>query len=170
TTQDRLREARRLFGRAVGQATERLLLSYPRADPRSGRERMPSLFFAAAASALEGRPLASTELPGLVVEDEPRDVDDALDAGGRARRRMLPDPKAAADAIGAGSMFFRQSRWAVQGRLANRLTPYDGFLGSLDDETRRRLDPVASSISASRLATFSRCGFQYLLQYVLRVP
>ncbi len=170
TTQDRLREARRLFARAVGQARERLLLSYPRADPRSGRERMPSLFFAAAASALEGRPLSSTELQGLVVEDEPRDVDDALDAGERDRRRMLQDPKAAADAIGAGSMFFRQSRWAVQGRLANRLTPYDGFLGSLDDDVRRRLDPVASSISASRLATFSRCGFQYLLQYVLRIP
>ncbi|MGH3114193.1 MAG: hypothetical protein ACRDOP_12090, partial [Gaiellaceae bacterium] len=29
TTQDRLREARRLFSRAIGQATERLFLSYP---------------------------------------------------------------------------------------------------------------------------------------------
>jgi ATP-dependent helicase/nuclease subunit B len=170
TTQDRLREARRLFSRALGQATDRLILSYPRADPRSGRERMPSLFFASAASALEGKPLSSTELQGLVTEDEPRDVDDAIDAGERDRRRMLQEPRAAADAIAAGSLFFRQSRWAVQGRLANRLTAYDGFLGSLDEETRRRLDPVASAISASRLATFSRCGFQYLLQYVLRLP
>ena len=50
TTQDRLLQARRLFQRAVAQATERLILSYPRADPRSGRERLPSLFFVAAAS------------------------------------------------------------------------------------------------------------------------
>ena len=170
TTQDKLREARRLFSRALGQATERLILSYPRADPRSGRVRMPSLFFASAASALEGRPLSGTELHSLIVEDEPRDVDDALDAGERDRRRMLQDPKAAANAIASGSIFFRQSRWAVQDRLSNRLTAYDGFLGALNEEARRRLDPVASSISASRLATFSRCGFQYLLQYVLRIP
>jgi ATP-dependent helicase/nuclease subunit B len=170
TTQDKLVEARRLFSRALGQATERLFLSYPRADPRSGRARAPSLFLAAAASALEGRPLSGTELHALVVEDEPRDVDDALDAGERDRRRMLQDPKAAANAIASGSIFFRQSRWAVEGRVSSHLTAYDGFVGALDEETRRRLDPVASSISASRLATFSRCGFQYLLQYVLRIP
>ncbi len=172
TTQDRLREARRLFARALSQATERLILSYPRADPRSGRERVPSLFFVAAASALQGRPLSSTELQRLVVEDEPRDIDDALDASERDRRRMLQDGRAAADAIATGSVFFRQSRWAVQGRLGHRLSAYDGFLGTLDEEMRRRLDPVSptSAISASRLATFSRCGFQYLLQYVLRLP
>ena len=170
TTQDKLVEARRVFSRALGQATERLVLSYPRADPRSGRVRVPSLFFAAAASALEGRPLSGTELQALVVEDEPRDGDDALDAGERDRRRMLQDPKAAVNAIATGSAFFRQSRTAVQERVSSRLTAYDGFVGSLDDAARRRLDPVASSISASRLATFSRCGFQYLLQYVLRIP
>ena len=170
TTQDRLRKERRLFSRALGQAKERLFLSYPRADPRSGRERMPSLFFASAGSALVGRPLSSIELQELVVEDEPRDVDDALDAGERDRRRILQDPKAAADAIAAGSTFFRQSRWAVEGRLSKRLTAYDGYLGPLDEEVRKRLDPVVSSISASRLATFSRCGFQYLLQHVLRLP
>ncbi|HSD29961.1 MAG TPA: hypothetical protein VLL75_21850, partial [Vicinamibacteria bacterium] len=37
TTQDRLLEARRLFHRALSQATERLVLSYPRADARTGR-------------------------------------------------------------------------------------------------------------------------------------
>jgi RecB family exonuclease len=170
TTQDNLVEARRVFSRALGQATELLILSYPRADPRSGRVRVPSLFFAAAASALEGRPLSGSELQSIVVEDEPRDVDDALDAGERDRRRMLQDPKAAANTIATGSLFFRQSRWAVQDRFSSRLTAYDGLVGSLGEEARRRLDPVASSISASRLATFSRCGFQYLLQYVLRIP
>jgi RecB family exonuclease len=172
TTQDRLREARRLFARAVSQATERLILSYPRADPRSGRERLPSLFFVAVATALEGRPLASLALLSRVTEDEPKDVDDALDAGERDRRRMLQDPRAAADAIGAGSLFFRQSRFAVQSRIGNRLSAYDGLVSSLDEATRRRLDPVSATatISASRLATFSRCGFQYLLQYVLKLP
>src|SRR5206468_433095 len=98
TSQDRLLEARRDFHRATSQATERLVLSYPRADPRTGRERMPSLFFVAAASAREGRPVGAAEV-------------------------------------------------------------------------RRKLDPVTADrpISASRLATFSRCGFLYLMQYVLRL-
>ena len=55
TAQDRLLAERRAFQRAIGQATERLILSYPRADARTGRERMPSLFFVAAAAAREGR-------------------------------------------------------------------------------------------------------------------
>src|SRR5688500_14727544 len=62
TSQDRLLEARRAFHRALSQATEQLILSYPRADPRTGRERMPSLFFVAAAATLEGRPLAAAQL------------------------------------------------------------------------------------------------------------
>src|SRR5258707_346973 len=37
TAQDRLLAERRAFQRAIGQATERLILSYPRADARPGR-------------------------------------------------------------------------------------------------------------------------------------
>src|SRR6185503_21266107 len=83
TTQDRLLEARRLFHRAVGQATERLVLSFPRADARSGRERLPSLFFVAAASALEGRTLGTAELLRAVEEDaaDTLALEHALDRG-----------------------------------------------------------------------------------------
>ena len=45
--------------------------AYPRADARTGRERLPSLFFAAAASTLAGRPLAGADLAGVVTEDDP---------------------------------------------------------------------------------------------------
>jgi RecB family exonuclease len=171
--QDRLWEARRLFHRAVSQATERLVLSYPRADARTGRERLPSLFFAAAASALAGRPLAGAELERLVVED---DLDrlalaDAVDAGERDRVRLRRD-EAAATAIAAGSVFFRQSRLASQARWSGRLTRYDGLVaGEGDEDLRARLDPLDARfpVSASRLATYARCGFLYLLQNVLRL-
>jgi len=171
TTQDRLLEARRLFQRAVGQARERLILTYPRADPRSGRERLPSLFFVAAASARAGRALSGSELEGLVREDVPDSLDAALDPGERDRLRVREGGQPAAEAIATGSIFFRQSRWAVRGRWSNRLTIYDGLLADLPEEARRKLDPLSASgpISASRLATFSRCGFMYLLQYVLRL-
>jgi len=173
TTQDRLLEARRLFHRAVSQATERLYLSYPRADARTGRERLPSLFFAAAASTLAGRPLVGAELERLVVEDDldRLPLEDAVDAGERDRIRLRRD-EAAATAIAAGSPFFRQSRLASQARWSGRLTRYDGLVGGEDDEAlRARLDPLDARypVSASRLATYARCGFLYLLQNVLRL-
>ncbi|HEX9189526.1 MAG TPA: PD-(D/E)XK nuclease family protein, partial [Vicinamibacteria bacterium] len=173
TTQDRLFEARRLFHRAVSQATERLYLSYPRADARTGRERLPSLFFAAAASTLAGKPLAGAELEALVVEDDldRLPLEDAVDAGERDRLRLRRD-EAAATAVAGGSPFFRQSRLASQARWSGRLTRYDGLVvGEGDEALSARLDPRESGfpISASRLATYARCGFLHLLQNVLRL-
>jgi ATP-dependent helicase/nuclease subunit B len=173
TTQDRVLEHRRLFARAVSQASERLILSYPRADPRSGRERMPSLFFIAAASALSGRPLRAQELEALVVEDELEKLsaDEGLDRGERDRIRVRHGGRDAAEAIAAGSSFFRHSRAAADARWSNKFTHYDGLIDELPRELQARLDPLTftGAISASRLATFSRCGFQYMLQHVLRL-
>lgn len=172
TSQDRLLEARRDFHRAVSQASERLILSYPRADPRSGRERLPSLFLAAAAATLAGRPLAGAELDARIAEDAFAElaIDDALDAGERDRMRLLREPAALA-AISAGSVFLRQSRRATRARWSERLTAWDGLLDELDPHLREPLDPLrpGASLSASRLATYSRCGFLYLLQNLLRL-
>jgi RecB family exonuclease len=173
TTQDRLREARRMFHRATSQATEQLMLSYPRADPRTGRERLPSLFFVAAASTLAGRPVTAALLETMVHEDEidALPLPDALDRAERDRMRVRAGGHEAATAIAAGSAFFKQSRLASEARWSTRLTRYDGLVADLPLELARKLDPVTAPrpISASQLATFSRCGFQYLLQYVLRL-
>jgi ATP-dependent helicase/nuclease subunit B len=182
TTQDRVIEARHLFHRAASQATERLILSYPRADSRTGRERMPSLFFVAAASALAGRPVAASDLARVVVEDDPMALgpEEALDASERDRGRVRSSGDEAARQIAAGSRFFRQSRLASKARLSSDFTPYDGLVawaprdGVASDEAalvRARLDPTVAqaTVSASRLATYARCGFQYLLQHVLRL-
>jgi RecB family exonuclease len=172
TTQDRLVEARRLFHRAVSQASERLILSYPRADARSGRERLPSLFFAAVAATLAGRPVAGAELDRMVVEDDPLELplEDAVDAGERDRFRVRRDD-AAATAIAAGSPFFQKSRLASQARWSGRLTRYDGLVLDEDGGLGPQLDPLQARhpVSASRLALYARCGFQYLLQNVLRL-
>jgi len=180
TTQDRLLEARRMFHRALGQATERLILSYPRADPRTGRERLPSLFFVAAVSALEGRPVGAADLDALVGEDDldALPLEAALDASERDRIRVRRGGETAADTIAAGSLFFRGARQALRARWSNRFTAYDGLVAYPGEhreaarfaaEIRPRLDPVSSEwpLSASRLATFAQCGFRYLLQYVI---
>jgi RecB family exonuclease len=173
TTQDRLLEARRLFHRALSQATEKLVLSYPRADARTGRERLPSLFFAAAASTLAGRPLAGTDLDRLVVEDDPAalPLEETLDASERDRARVREGGREAAEAIAAGSSFFKQSRLASQARWSPRLTRYDGLLSDLPDDVAASIDPLrrTRAMSASRLAVYARCGFQYLLEHVLHL-
>jgi ATP-dependent helicase/nuclease subunit B len=182
TAQDRLLAERRAFQRAIGQATERLVLSYPRADARTGRERMPSLFFVAAAAAREGRSLGVADLDALVVEDASGEapLDLALDRSERDRRRVRAGGPDAALAIAAGSAFFRQSHLSARARWSSHLTAYDGLVafaprdGVTQEraaEIARKLDPVTAAwpISASRLAVFARCGFQYLLECVLRL-
>jgi RecB family exonuclease len=173
TTQDRLLETRRLFHRAVSQATERLVLSYPRADARTGRERLPSLFFVAAASTLAGRPLAGADLERMLVEDDPAalPLEATLDAGERDRARVRAEDRNAAETIAAGSSFFKQSRLAAQARWSGRLTRYDGLLSELPDDVAERIDPLrrTRAMSASRLAVYARCGFQYLLEHVLHL-
>jgi ATP-dependent helicase/DNAse subunit B len=170
--QDRLRESRRLFHRALTQATETLVLSYPRADPRTGRERLPSLFFAAAAQALHGRPLDAAELGRLVNEDAEADLDLdlAADASERDRARVRRGDREAVRAIAAGSSFFRGARLAAEARWSGRLTAYDGFVAPLPAELLARLDPASTgTVSASRLADYTKCGFLYLLRHVLRL-
>jgi RecB family exonuclease len=174
TTQDRLLEERRSFHRALSQATERLIVSYPRADPRTGRERMPSLFFVATASAREGRTLGVADLEALVAEDDLGllSADDTLDRSERDRVRVRTGNEDAVAAIASSCLPFRQSRRAAERRWRRgQLTEYDGLIGELPDELKSRLDPVTAGwpISASRLATFSRCGFMYLLQCVLHL-
>ena len=173
TTQDRLLEARRAFHGAISQATEKLILSYPRADPRTGRERLPSLFLVAAASALLGKPAAAADLERMVVEDDPSTspLELCLDPSERDRKRVLEGGEEAAQAVAAGSAFFRQSRIVSRARWSARFSEYDGFLGEMPKELKARLDPLRgeATTSASRLGTFARCGFQYLLQHVLRL-
>jgi ATP-dependent helicase/nuclease subunit B len=172
TSQDRLLEARRLFHRALSQATEHLLLSYPRAEARSGRERLPSLFFVSAASALEGRPLDMAGLGGLLVEDDLRalEADDAVDVTERDRGRMWRTPGDAAVAIASGNPFVKGSLLAAEARSSGRVTPFDGLV-ELPGRLGESLDPIAAgrTVSASRLRVFADCGFQYLLKHVLRL-
>jgi ATP-dependent helicase/nuclease subunit B len=134
---------------------------------------LPSLFFAAAASALAGQPLDGAQLEAMVTEDDPAafPLEGALDAGERDRARVRTEGKAAAEAIAGGSVFFKQSRLAAQARWSGRLTRYDGLVSDVPEDVARRLDPLSARhpLSASRLATYARCGFQYLLQHVLHL-
>ncbi|MCU0242238.1 MAG: exodeoxyribonuclease V subunit gamma [Vicinamibacteria bacterium] len=172
TVQDRLDQARREFAQAIAQASERLILSYARTDARSGRARLPSFFFTAAAAAWTGRPLDRTEL-ALLVEEERTDqlsLDDALDSGERDQWRMERGGPGAAAAIAAAHPLFEQGRRAHLARLSRSFTTHDGQI-VLPADLRGRIDPSASDrpLSASRLSVYLRCGYKYLLQHILRL-
>lgn len=171
TVAHRLRGLRRAFHAAVTQATERLVLSYPRADPRTGKERLPSLFYVAALSAALGRPAGGADLEARVAEDDPTTLppQQALDSGERDLWRMRQGGETAADQIAAGSPSFRLSRLASVARFQSSLTAWDGRLDPLTPAIQERIDPALRVLSASRLHDYAGCGFQYLLKHVLKL-
>lgn len=181
TTETRARRARRSFARIFAMAEERIVLTYPRADEQTGRERLPSLFLLSAAEAIHGRPIGGADFARLVVEeDESRASaapDLALDLGSRDLAAFEVHGPPVLPKLEADRVFLRSARDLARARASRRLTAWDGFVGlhprdgvSLSG-LREKLDPIAlkAPVSASRLGVFGECGFRYFLQYVLRV-
>src|SRR5207249_4398449 len=74
------------FVESCGAANERLVLSYPRVDGQSGRERVPSSFLLRAARAVTGARVSADELARLASAGEtslgrpyPKTPDTAID-------------------------------------------------------------------------------------------
>jgi RecB family exonuclease len=173
TTDTRVAQVRRMFARTLRQAEERLVLSYPRADEQTGRERLPSLFLMAALQAFKGVTVNADDLHRIVTEDEDghTDTDLSIDLGERDTEVVARHGLAAVSWLEAERPFLRAAHELSRGRGARRLSPYDGLVGREDADSDPRLDPVKSgqAISASRIAAFSECGFRYFLRYVLKL-
>ena len=86
TTLDDQEQERIEFVEACAAARERLVLSYPRVDGQSGRERVPSSFLLRAARAAAGARVSAVELARLAATGEtslgrpyPKNADRAVD-------------------------------------------------------------------------------------------
>lgn len=173
TTKTRVAQVRRMFARTLGQAEQSLVLSYPRADEQTGRERLPSLFLMAALQAATGTAVTAQDLHRVVTEDEDgrTDLDLSLDLGERDTQVVARHGLQALSWLGADRPFLRAAHELSRGRGARRLSPFDGLVGREGEDTHPRLDPIKSGqpISASRIAAFGECGFRYFLRYVLRL-
>jgi len=173
TTDTRVAQVRRMFARMLSQAEERLVLSYPRADEQTGRERLPSLFLMAALQAFKGATVSADDLHRVVTEDEDghADMDLSLDLGERDTEVVARHGLQAIPWLEAERPFLRAAHDLSRGRGAKRLSPWDGLVGREGEDSDPRLDPVkgGQAISASRIAAFGECGFRYFLRYVLRV-
>ncbi len=173
TTGTRVAQVRRMFTRTLGQAERTLVLSYPRADEQTGRERLPSLFLMAALQAAKGIAVTAEDLQAILTEDEDgrTDLDLSLDLGERDSQVVARYGLPAVWWLEADRPFLRAAHELSRGRAARRVSPFDGLVGREGEDSHPRLDPIKSGqvISASRLATFGECGFRYFLRYVLRL-
>jgi RecB family exonuclease len=173
TTESRAAQVRRMFSRSLSQAEETLILSYPRADEQTGRERLPSLFLMAALQAAQGRAVTASDLHRVALDDEDSraDLGESLDLGERDSDIVTRYGVPAIRWLEAERPFLRSAHELSRGRAAKRLSPFDGLVCAEGEDTHPKLDPIRSgqSISASRIAAFGECGFRYFLRYVLRL-
>jgi RecB family exonuclease len=177
----RLDEERLLFRLAVGAATERLILTFPRLEMVTARERLPSSFLLAVVEAMTGERSdfgalekfhALVRIPLSRIASE--DPADALDAVEFDLSRALGDIRTGrtasimhmreASPTLARALRLEAERW---GRPV--FTCYDGFL--CHAAARRMLKEcytiINKEVSPTRLETFATCPYQYLLGSIM---
>jgi len=171
-------EERRDYLAALAAAPARSL-SYPRADPRAQRKRLPARWLLESASRLVGEPVGVDELtrlaaaewlhvvpsfeagvraPGEAGSLTERDVR-SLRAWQESRRGLERHPLVAAKpSLAAGVTAVRHRRSAALTRFDGHVGPVPGLLPEED-----------AAVSPTALQDWGTCPFRYLLGRVLRV-
>jgi len=179
----RFPEEQLLFSLAVGSAREKLILSYPRLDSSSGRERIPSFFLLRVGEALQGQSVdygqlemlpAYQRIPlsRLTPEDPTQAIDEEEFDLSQVRRALRNGDK--------GEVFYLKRLFPSFGR-AERLarlrwgyrvfTEYDGCLKSdrALKELREGFTLSGKILSPTKLETYASCPFRYFLSEILRL-
>jgi ATP-dependent helicase/nuclease subunit B len=170
-TEDAQEQERVAFVEACAAARERLVLSYPRVDAQSGRERIPSSFLLRAARAALGGRVSAPDLARLASAGEtslgrpfPHQADAAFDVVERdlalvasavtgAARHLLTDVPSLARAFAA-----ERASWYPA------LTPWDGLVdvdACADAIAKLRL--VGREVSASEIEGLAACPYRHFL-------
>jgi ATP-dependent helicase/DNAse subunit B len=179
----RLREERLLFRLAVGSARDKLILSYPRIETGTGKERLPSSFLLSLIKALTGKSVDFNQIEAFpkfrriplseMATKRPEEAIDEVEFDLSFGQEKLSTKNAQHLLyLGKISPFFGKglrleySRWGKRG-----FTHYDGFLDS--EESRQILRDHYSilkrCISPTRLETYASCPFQYFLSGILGI-
>lgn len=177
----RLDEERFLFRLAVGAPKERLILSFPRLEIGTGRERLPSSFLLAVVKAFKGKNVDFQELerfPGFVhlplseiaVKDPEKALDD-LEFDISIGQKMVEEQKPGVMLyLRQISPFFGRGLQIESSRWGKRVfTRFDGILSSA--EARRVLEErysiLQKTISPTRLEQYATCPYRYLLGVIM---
>jgi ATP-dependent helicase/nuclease subunit B len=178
---------RLLLHLAVGAATERLYLSYPRLDVAESRARVPSFYALDAWRGVTGHVPDHEELAAAAARagnstlawPAPSDPDDAIDSleHDLAVLRRLLDAAEGEPVRGRAQYLLRLNealrrtvteQWA---RTGAKWTQYDGLV-QVTDRTREALASqrlAARRYSVSALQRFATCPYQFLLGGIHRL-
>lgn len=185
--EDRVRQERLLLRLAIGAATRRLYLSYPRVEVGLGRPRVPSFYALDVQRAVTGRVpeivawereaahLADASLDWPAPRNPRHAIDDSEHDLATLRGLLRSDPEAVRGRAtylftlnnGLGrSLRTRWARWRQK-----RWSTYDGVC-SQSEEIRLALDSYrlrSRSYSPTSLQHFARCPYRFLLAAIYRL-
>ncbi len=182
-TEGRLEEERLLYRLAIGSAKEKLILSFPRIEIGTGRERLPSSFLLASVRALTGE---STDFqkfekfPGFVriplseiAVKSPEKALDEVEFDISTGQQKLEEQKAEALLyLREVSPFFGRGLQLESSRWGKRtFTGFEGILSSKEalQVLRERYSISHKSISPTRLEAYASCPYQYLLNVIMGI-
>jgi len=171
---DRAGEEKMLFALGVAMARERLVMSYPRLDPSTGRPRVPSFFLLQAVEAYTGERAnyeRLEEAPGLkrvpLLAGRGLDPREAVNrAEFRAAFALSADP-GVAEAARLHLMTdekVRRSIGLMDSRFrAREFGPFDGMLAWRS----ARFPPGGRPFRATELEGYTRCPYRFFHERVL---
>jgi RecB family exonuclease len=180
---ERAEEERLLFRLAVGAGARRVILTYPRLEMSSARERVPSYFLLRVAEAATGRRCDYKHLedfPGYERVSSPAFAPKRAEEAWRSAEYDLAatlEAVALGDAsplgyLGRLSPTFGSALRAEERRWGERrFTEYDGVLRSKAAlaALAERLGPMPWHLSPTELELYASCPFRYFVARVLRV-
>ena len=177
TSADEQEQERLEFVAACAAAGERLILSYPRVDGQSGRDRVPSSFLLRAARAAIGTRVSAEQLAALASGGEtslgrpyPKKADRALDLFERDLSLVAYGEKAAARHLLDEAPNVRRSRDAERASWRRALTPWDGLVDA--DACKDALDALCLNgreVSATEVETLAICPYRHFLRFGLKL-
>ncbi len=179
----RLDEERLLFRLATGAAKEKLILSFPRIEIGTGRERLPSSFLLATVKAMTGRSINFQEfekfqgfsrlsLSEVGVSNPEKALDEVeydLSIGqreiGKKRLEAMLYLKEISPFFGKG-LRLESSQWEK-----NTFTPFEGIVSSKEAcKILKECHSISKkSISPTRLENYASCPYQYFLKVILEI-
>jgi len=179
----RLPEEQLLFSLAAGSAREKLILSYPRLDSSSGRERLPSFFLLRVGEALQGESVDYSQLETLPAYQRvplsrlaPEDLTSAIDEEeydlGQVRKALRKNDKGEISYLKFLFPTFSRAERLARLRWGFRVfTEYDGCLKSdrALKQLREGFTLSGKTLSPTKLETYASCPFRYFLSEVLEL-
>lgn len=176
-------EERLLFTLTLMAANERILFTFPRLEPLTGRERIPSFFLLRLMETVTGQPVNFADLEGWKVMRRislsrlfPGESSEALDLLeydlSQADKALVGKGLTPLGYLSSLSPFFSRSFKAEAERWGERLfTEFDGFLQSRRAQAfLRRLYPEKNTVlSPTRLELYARCPYRFFLEALLHL-